>query len=42
VFVTDTYANLGTLLDDSNCHNGKFRDMEMLAVTEIRDIDLSV
>ncbi len=42
VFVTDTYASLGTLLDDSNCHNGKFRDMEMLAVTEIRDIDLSV
>ena len=41
VFVTDTYASLGSLLDESNCHNGKFRDVEMLPITEIRDIDLS-
>ena len=40
VFVTDTYASLGSLLDESNCHNSKFRDVEMLPITEIRDIDL--
>ena len=38
VFVTDTYASLGSLLDETNRHNNKFRDIEMLPITEIRDI----
>lgn len=41
VFVTDTYASLGSLLDESNCIGGKFKDVEMLSITEVRDIDLS-
>lgn len=39
VFVTDTYASLGSLLDDSNRNNNKFRDIEMLPITEIRDME---
>ena len=38
VFVTDTYANLGSLLDEDHRSNTKFRDIEMLPITEIRDI----
>jgi class 3 adenylate cyclase len=38
VFVTDTYANLGTLLDESMKGNKKFRDVEMLPITEVRDV----
>jgi len=40
VFVTDTYASLGSLLDESRSGNRKFRDVEMLPVTEIRAIDV--
>jgi len=38
VFVTESYASLGSLLDEEHQHNRKFRDVEMLPVTEIRDI----
>lgn len=41
VFVVDTYASLGSLLDDTNRNNDKFRDIEMLPITEIRDIQQS-
>ncbi|HAJ76284.1 MAG TPA: hypothetical protein DCM64_07495 [Gammaproteobacteria bacterium] len=40
VFITDTYSNLGNLLDDEGQNNRKFRDIEMLPITEIRDISL--
>lgn len=39
VFVTDTYASLGSLLDESRAGNRKFRDVEMLPVTEIRAME---
>ena len=39
VFVTDTYATIGNLLDCKNGNNEKFRDIEMLPITEIRGID---
>lgn len=39
VFVTDTYATIGTLLDSRNLNNEKFRDIEMLPITEIRGIE---
>ena len=39
VFVTDTYANLGSLLDEQAINNQKFREVEMLPITEIRSID---
>lgn len=38
VFVTDTYANLGSLLDEQSIGNQKFREVEMLPITEIRNI----
>lgn len=38
VFVTDTYASLGSMLDETMAGNKKFRDVEMLPITEIRDI----
>jgi adenylate cyclase len=38
VFVTDTYASLGSLLDDELRGNTKFRDIEMLPITEVRSI----
>jgi adenylate cyclase len=41
MFVADTYASLGSLLDESNCNNQKFRDVDRLSITEIRDIDQS-
>ena len=40
VFVTDTYSNLGNLLDAEGRTNLKFRDIEMLPITEVRDISL--
>lgn len=40
VFVTDTYASLGSLLDESRSGNRKFRGVEMLPVTEIRAIEV--
>jgi hypothetical protein len=39
VFVTDTYAKLGSLLDESDRNNAKFRDIEMIPITEIRDLE---
>lgn len=39
VFVTDTYASLGSLLDEDHRNNKKFRDVHMLPITEIRDFD---
>lgn len=39
VFVTDTYATIGNLLDCKNNNNEKFRDIEMLPITEIRGIE---
>ena len=41
VFVTDTYASLGSLLDEDGRNNTKFRDIEMLPITEIRDMSVS-
>ncbi len=38
IFVKDTYANVGTILDADNPMNPKFRDIEMIAVTQIRGI----
>lgn len=37
VFVSDTYAILGSLLDEEHRNNKKFRDVHMLPITEIRD-----
>lgn len=39
VFVTDTYAGLGSMLGEARAGNSKFRDVEMLPITEIRGID---
>lgn len=39
MFVTDTYANLGSLLHEDQMGNGKFQDVKMLPVTEIRAFD---
>jgi len=36
VFVSDTYASLGSLLDEEHRNNKKFRDVHMLPITEIR------
>ena len=36
LFVTETYASLGSLLDDSDRNNSKFRDVGMLPITELR------
>ena len=37
VFVSDTYAGLGSLLGEEQMVNQKFLDMHMLPITEIRD-----
>jgi class 3 adenylate cyclase/DNA-binding transcriptional MerR regulator len=42
VFVTDSYANIGSLLNENTEVNGKFRDIEMIPITEVRDIDFEV
>ena len=36
VYVTDTYASLGSLTDEEHGNNKKFRDVNMLPITEIR------
>lgn len=41
VFVNDTYANVGNLLNPDNPMNPKFRDIEMIPVTQIRAINPS-
>jgi class 3 adenylate cyclase/DNA-binding transcriptional MerR regulator len=38
VFVTDSYASLDNLLSEEELINSKFRDIEMLPITEIRSI----
>lgn len=38
VFVTDTYASLENMLDQDELKNSKFKDIEMLPITEIRGI----
>ena len=42
--MTDTYASLGSLLDDTDRNNSKFRDVGMLPITELRDFtgDVSI
>jgi len=39
VFVTDTYAGIGSLLDSTNRNNEKFKDIEMIPITEVRAIE---
>lgn len=38
VFVTETYSSVGNLIDANSPASDKFKDIEMLPVTEIRDI----
>lgn len=38
VFVTDTYASIENLMPESELNNSKFKDIEMLPLTEIRAI----
>lgn len=38
IFVKDTYANVGSILEEDNPMNPKFRDIEMIPVTQIRGI----
>ena len=38
LFVKDTYANVGTILELNNPMNSKFRDIEMIPVTQVRGI----
>ncbi|MDP7456167.1 MAG: adenylate/guanylate cyclase domain-containing protein, partial [Gammaproteobacteria bacterium] len=42
VFVTDTYASISSMLGDSTSLNEKFRDIEMIPITEIRDIGFDI
>jgi len=39
VFVTDTYASVGSLIDGESQQSDKFKDIEMIPITEIRDIE---
>lgn len=39
VFVAETYANLGSLLDEETAGLKKFKDVAMLPITEIRSIN---
>lgn len=36
VFVTDTYACVGSLIDEGNSASDKFKDIEMIPVSEVR------
>lgn len=38
VFVTDTYSSIGNLIDSDNPASDKFKDIEMIPITEIRSI----
>jgi len=40
VFVTDTYANIGSMLDENQAGNKKFKEVEMLPITEVRSIEM--
>jgi len=37
--VTDTYASVGSLIDGESQQSDKFKDIEMIPITEIRDIE---
>ena len=39
VFVTDTYSSISNLIDEGNPASDKFKDIEMIPVTEIRAVD---
>ncbi len=39
VFVTDTYSSVGNLIDSNNQASDKFKDIEMIPVTEIRAME---
>ncbi len=39
VFVTDTYSSISNLIDDNLPANEKFKDIEMIPITEIRAMD---
>ncbi|MEQ8408452.1 MAG: adenylate/guanylate cyclase domain-containing protein [Gammaproteobacteria bacterium] len=39
MFVNDTYASLGSLLDGERASEGKFMDLGMLPITEIRGVE---
>ncbi|GJM12155.1 MAG: hypothetical protein DHS20C12_05580 [Pseudohongiella sp.] len=39
VFVTDTYSSIGHLIDSDSPASDKFKDIEMIPVTEIRSIE---
>ncbi len=38
IFVKDTYANVGSIMELENPINSKFRDIEMIPVTQVRGI----
>ncbi len=40
VFVTDTYASVGSLMAEGSHQSEKFKDIEMIPITEIRDIEI--
>jgi adenylate cyclase len=42
VFVTDTYASVGSLIDSDSTQSDKFKDIDAIPVTEIRDIEKQV
>jgi len=39
VFVTDTYSSISNLIDENSPANEKFKDIEMIPITEIRAMD---
>jgi class 3 adenylate cyclase/DNA-binding transcriptional MerR regulator len=39
VFVTDTYSSIGNLIDVNSQTNDKFKDIEMIPITEVRAMD---
>ncbi|PCI76359.1 MAG: hypothetical protein COB20_10855 [SAR86 cluster bacterium] len=39
VFVTDTYSSIGNLIDVNNQASDKYKDIEMIPITEIRAMD---
>ncbi len=41
VFVTDTYASISTLIDNDSPASDKFKDIEMIPITEVRAIEKS-
>jgi hypothetical protein len=39
VFVTDTYSSIGNLIGQNSPANERFKDIEMIPITEIRAMD---